>query len=303
MKRSEQKPAVAVVIGRVSTEDGDRILETLAALAGSDCEIVIADRLQDGISKRIAKDYPTVRLIPCDPDASLPEMRTRAFEASTAAIVAVTEDHCVPAPGWVEILKQAFEAADPEVLAVGGCVTNGVTDTGFDWATFLCEYSFFAPAVREGITDVLPGMNIGYRRQVLEEAPRELLTTGFWETTLHPRLLESGGKLLSLNRLRMNHCKKFSLRLFVTQRFLYSRYYSGLRFGGAPLPRRAAAAVACLLLPPILLARAAGAARRKQLMPEFARALPAFLLLVVVWSWGESVGALFGAGDALARIE
>jgi len=40
---------ISVVLGRVSTEDSDRVIETIEALApavsGEECEIVIADRL------------------------------------------------------------------------------------------------------------------------------------------------------------------------------------------------------------------------------------------------------------------
>ena len=95
---------LSVVLGRVSTEDGDRVLETIAALdpeySGAPCEIVISDRLQDAISERIKEEHPHVRLVACPPDMSLPEMRLRAFDATTGSIVAVTEDHCVPGPGW-----------------------------------------------------------------------------------------------------------------------------------------------------------------------------------------------------------
>ena len=38
-------------------------------------------------------------------------------------------------------------AGGDEVLAVGGSVVNGVCDRGLDWATFICEYSFFSPPV------------------------------------------------------------------------------------------------------------------------------------------------------------
>jgi hypothetical protein len=41
--------SIAVVLGRVSTEDTDRVIETIEALdpvvSGERCEIVIADRL------------------------------------------------------------------------------------------------------------------------------------------------------------------------------------------------------------------------------------------------------------------
>ena len=65
----------------------------------------------------------------------------------------------------------------------------------------------------------------------LDNITRELLTSGFWETTVHPVLLQKGGRFLSFNELVMLHKKRFSWRLFAAQRFIYSRYYAGLRFG------------------------------------------------------------------------
>jgi len=234
---------------------------------------------------------------------SLPEMRTLAFEASTAPIIAVTEDHCVPTPGWAKTITTAFDNGEPELVAVGGSVVNGVTDTGLDWATYLCEYSFFSPPVAEGESAVIPGMNVAYRRAALEGVPRDLLTSGFWETTVHPLLLERGGRFLSLNDLVMLHKKRFSWGLFASQRFIYSRYYAGCRFGGASFAKRAAASLASLALPPLLIARAVPAARRKGLGREMLRASPHLLAFYVIWAVGESVGALRGSGKALAMIE
>jgi hypothetical protein len=298
---------ISVVLGRVSTEDTDRVIETIEALdprvSGEECEIVIADRLQDELTRRIRRDYPRVRLIDCPAEMSLPEMRTLAFEAGTAPIVAVTEDHCVPAPGWAKTVKRAFDEAGPDLVAVGGSVVNGVTDRGLDWATYLCEYSFFSPPVAEGDSAILPGMNVAYRRSALESVTRDLLTSGFWETTVHPLLLEKGGRFLSLNELVMLHKKRFSWGLFASQRFIYSRYYAGRRFGEAALPKRVVASLASLALPPLLLVRAVQAARRKGLGREMWRASPHLLAFYCIWAVGESVGALRGPGKALAMIE
>jgi hypothetical protein len=298
---------IAVVLGRVSTEDTDRVIETIEALdpkvSGERCEIVVADRLQDDLTDRIRRDYPDVKVIDCSPDMTLTEMRTLAFEASSAPFVAVTEDHCVPRPGWATTVKKAFEEGGPDLVAVGGSVVNGVTDTGLDWATYLCEYSVFSPPVAQGESSILPGMNVAYRRSALESVPRDLLVSGFWETTVHPLLLERGGKLISLNELVMIHKKRFSWGLFASQRFIYSRYYAGLRFGDATLPKRLASSLASLALPPLLLTRAVKAARAKGLGREMLRALPYLIPLYCVWAVGESVGALKGPGNALAMIE
>ena len=297
---------LSVVLGRVSTEDGDRVLETIAALdpeqGGAPCEIVIGDRLQDAISERIRKEHPHVKLVPCPSNMTLPEMRLLAFDETTGSVVAVTEDHCVPSPGWSKRVLEAFTEGE-DVLAVGGSVVNGVCDRGLDWATFICEYSFFSPPVVEGRTKALPGMNVAYRRSVLEAADRERLRSGFWETTLHPDLVASGPTFLSMNQLAMFHKKKFSWRLFASQRFVYSRYYAGLRFQDAGIVKRLAAGAASLLLPPILMFRMTKAVAAKGLQREFIRALPSLSTFIVIWAIGESYGAIFGPGDALARIE
>lgn len=296
---------VAVLIGLVSTEDGDRILQTLDALSTRQgdvcCEVILADRRQDHISKEIARRYPQVQIIPCPQDDTLPAMRTRAYDHSHAPLIAVTEDHCVPADNWLGVITSAFQ--DQDLAAVGGCVENGVSDTPFDWATFLCEYSYFSPPVAEGDTDVLPGMNVAYRRTALDRIPREPLITGFWETTVHPLMLQAGGKFLSRNDMKMFHCKKFSKALFGRQRYVYSRYYAGIRFPKTAVVQRLAATAASVLLPPLLLWRMRKAALAKQLGEPFRQALPSLAWLVVVWSVGEMVGYLAGPGRALAEIE
>lgn len=302
---AESAPPVAVLIGLVSTEDGDRILETLAALAGDldhACEVVLVDRRRDQVSAEIARRFPAALLLPCPADETLPAMRALALSRSRAAIVAVTEDHCVPCEGWLGQVVAAF-AADPDLTAVGGPVQNGVFNTGLDWATFLCEYSFFSPPLEEGATAILPGMNVAYRREALAAVPVRALNEGFWETTVHPRLLDAGGRFSSRNRMVMFHCKRFSAGLFLRQRFVYSRYYAGLRFPGRQAAKRTAAAVASLALPPVLLFRIVRSCLAKNMGGPLLRALPALLPIVCVWAVGESWGYVRGPGRALAEIE
>lgn len=301
----ESAPPVSVLIGLVSTEDGDRILETLTALADDRdhvCEVILVDRRHDKISVEIARRFPGVLLVGCSSGETLPAMRALALAHSRAPIVAVTEDHCVPCEGWLGQIVEAF-AADSGLTAVGGPVQNGVFDTGFDWATFLCEYSFFSPPVDEGGAMILPGMNVAYRRDALATVPAHALTDGFWETTVHQQLLDAGGRFLSRNRMVMFHCKRFSAGLFLRQRFVYSRYYAGLRFPSSQAVKRAVAAVASLALPPVLLFRIVRSSLAKDLRGPLLQALPALLPIVCVWAVGESWGYVRGPGRALAEIE
>ena len=305
---TDRAPDFSVLIGRVSTEDTGRIFETLEALRGQHgaqtYEVIIADRRDDELSHRIERDYPEATLIRRPPGTSLPALRAAALERAAGRYVAVTEDHCVPAPDWLEALAGAFRAAPPGTAAVGGCVENGACDTPLDWATFLCEYSGFLSPVAEGPTAALPGMNIAYERAALRDIDRALLDGGFWETTVHPALLRSGRTLYSSNGIRLAHCKKFSFGLFVRQRYLYSRYFAGRRFAPRQRARRAAALAASPVLPLVLLFRVLRHLRAKRrLGGELVSCLPYLVPFLAVWAWGEMAGYALGPGDALARIE
>jgi hypothetical protein len=298
----------SILIGRVSTEDHDRILQALASLraqeGGHRYEVVIADRLHDEVSKKIAAEFPEATLIPCPDDTTLPDMRTRALEAATGGIIIVTEDHCVPTRNWLASFAATIAKAPSDALAIGGAVENGVADTALDWATFLGEYSGSIAPAPEGIVNDVPGMNVAYRRAAFDGVDPAVLRKGFWETTLHPVIRANGKKLFSSDAIRLDHCKKFSLGLFCRQRYVYSRYFAGIRFEKDQYAKRATAALLSLALPPLLLWRMRGnVARKNRLGQEFLRASPYLALFVVIWAAGEIVGYIAGPGDALAEIE
>lgn len=298
----------SILIGLVSTEDSERIFEMLASLRKQTglqkYEVIIADRRNDQHSHRLDKEFAEVTLIPCPPSTSLPKLRTLALDRAVGNYIVVTEDHVVPAANWLESMAQAFKSAPEGTVAVGGCVENGVYKLAFDWATFLCEYCYFPEPVEQGVTNVLPGMNIAYRHSVFDDIDRELLINGFWETTLHPVLLKKGNKFFSSNAIKLYHCKKFSFKLFVEQRFIYSRYYAGLRFERTQRLKRITACILTLLLPPVLLFRCMKQiGRKKRLKKELYTAMPYLLVFYSVWALGEMAGYLFGQGDALSQIE
>ncbi len=312
MEKEHQKdgssPEFSIIIGRVSTADGDRILETLASLRNQQglhrYEVIIADRRHGDTGSRIDASYPEAQRIPCPAEMSLPELRALALDRASGHYIVVTEDHCVPSDNWLMSIVQAFEEAPVGTVAVGGCIENGVYETALDWATFFCEYSYFLASVKEGITPILPGMNIAYHHAAFENLDAGLLTSGFWETTLHPVLIDKGLKLYSTNKIRLYHCKKFSFALFAKQRFLYSRYYAGRRFSHMQIVKRILACGATLLLPPLLLYRSSMQIRsKKRLQGEFWSAVPILIVFYTIWAFGEAVGYARGPGTALARIE
>jgi hypothetical protein len=297
----------SVVIGRVSTEDDDRILETLESLGNQEedhsVEVLLADRINDHVSQRIKNDFPDTRIIECSPNTDLPTMRTMATKQASGEFVLVTEDHCVPPRDWLKQFTRAF-AEHPEASAIGGSVVNGVTDTGLDWATFLCEYAPMSPPIESGPTPNLAGMNVAYRREIFKNVDEQVLTSGFWETTLHPLLHKQGHTLIADDNVRIFHCKKFSLGLFLRQRFVYSRYYAGIRFTPQQKAKRLMYAMASVALPPLLTFRFFQNARHKaSVRSHLAKAAPYLVLFYLVWGIGEAWGYLFGPRDALQEIE
>ena len=281
------------------------LLDAMRQQDGSpDYEVIVADRRLDQITELIRDNYPEVRLLLCGAGTPLPELRTRALECARSEYVVVTEDHCVPPKYWLASMLEAFEASPRETVAVGGPVENGVTDSALDWATFLCEYSAFVGPIPNGPAPSLPGMNIAYRRSALIELGREVLTCGFWETTVHSLFKRKDLLLYQSNSIQIFHKKKFSLRLFIHQRFLYSRYYAGLRMSRSTPAARLLMSVLTLGLPALLLLRICrNLTAKKRLTGQFARALPYLTVFVVIWAFGELVGYLTGPGEALSRIE
>lgn len=298
----------SILIGLVSTQDQERILEVLDAIENQtgdfSHEVIIVDRCQDRISAKIDENYPAVKRLTCSRDTSLPAMRTQALKRAEGRFIIVTEDHCVPAGDWLENFFAEFKKAPPETVAVGGCVKNGVADSAFDRATYFCEYGAFAEPVVEGRTSNLPGMNIAYRHEVLKAFDSEALERGFWESTIHPELLKNGQLFYSSNLVITTHCKKFSFKFFAKQRFLYSRYYADMRYPSQQVLIRTAASLATIVLPVLLLLRSL---RNMWLKPAlrkgYVSSMPALLVFYVIWAWGEMMGYLFGSNDALKQLE
>jgi glycosyltransferase involved in cell wall biosynthesis len=296
----------SVLVGSVN--GGDWIHVLLDALEHQDggvrFEVIVADRCQDGTAERIRREHPAVQVLDAAPMTELPTLRTMALEQARGKYVFVTEDHNVPPSNWISRFVEELESAPESVAAVGGLVDNAMRARAVDWAAFLCEYAGFLPPEPSGDVPDAPGMNVAYRRSVFDGFEREVLTRGFWESTVHPRLREQGRTFRRAGDVVMSHRKRFGFRYFLSQRYVYSRYYAGVRFEQGKLGKRLLYAALSPLLPPLVLMRVAkGALAREEFREPAKRSLPALACFSVAWGVGEAVGYLFGPGDSLSRIE
>jgi glycosyltransferase involved in cell wall biosynthesis len=286
-------PEVSVLIACVN---GMPVIEECLACLQPGLEVIVVDFTRAPIREK----FPWVRFVDVPVGTSIPRMRTIGLEQSHGDIVVVIEDHCLAEPGWAGRIVAAH-AAHPECVAIGGAVENGSCERLTDWAVFFCEYSRFMPPLREGPGPDITGNNVSYKRAAFAGIPEDVLAGGFWESTLHPRLLEGGARFYCDPSIVVRHKKEFGFAYFVSQRYHYSRYYAGRLAEPWGVLRRIARGAASLALPAVLLARIASNVKshRKELLLS----LPLLAVFTGVWAFGEVVGCLFGPGDSLGKIE
>ncbi len=299
---AEPRPDLSVVIASVNGLPYP--LDCLAALAAQRgdqaVEVVLADCTGPATVAAVRERFPSVRILAYDEPKSVPWLRAAGIRAARGRLVAVTEDHCVPRPDWCERLLEV--QATTGWAAVGGGVENDSTTRVVDWAVFFCEYSQHMSPVPRGVSDFIPGMNVAYDMDALEPM-MAAFEEGLWENFLHDRLRAGGFELGMDPAIVVGHKKHFTVPMFLSERFHYSRSFAGMRVAGQPLSRKLGWAAASVALPPLLVGRvSANVLRRRRHLGWYVRALPLVVVFSVMWSVGETVGYLTGPGDSLLRV-
>lgn len=294
-------PALSVVVPSVNGFDD--LSGTLEALerqrADVVLEVLVVDRLGPALRQLVASRFPLVRMLEVDADATIPDMRAVAFAAATAPAVAVLEDHVIVPDGWA---KAMLRAQTPSTPVVAGAVENAATEHLVDWAAYLCEYSHCTPPLPAGPADWLTGNNVVYPRELLERY-RTIIESGAWENRLHDAFKADGIPLTCRPEIVVGHKMHYSIGLYMSQRYLYSRSYAGARAEGAGFAKRMAMGAASLALPPLLFWRTVSRIRAKgRHTGELVRSLPLLALFVVAWAAGEAVGYVAGPGDSLSKV-
>jgi len=262
-------------------------------------DVVVPDRCGADVQQTVRRHYPSVRVLEMPSDTTIPMMRAAAFRAARGTAVAVIEDHVIVPAGWA---RRLLDAIGDGSAVVGGPIENAATDTLLDQAAFLCEYSHCLRPLQDGPATWLPGNNVAYRRDVLEQF-RDVTDAGRWENYLHDAMRERGVVLICRSDICVGHRKHYTFREYLSQRYLYARSYAGARVAGAPAIRRLGYALASAALPALLAARIGGRVLSKTRDSKLLwRSAPLILVFVIAWSYGEFVGYGFGSGNSLQRV-
>ena len=288
---------IASIVGPPFIDDCLASVEQQAKSCGAEV-IVVACGTTD-YARRIARKFPWVKVVHRATRETVPDLRRHGVERATGKIIAIIEEHCVAAPDWLPRAIATHAGGDYGV--VGGPVVDHAYERLRDWVVYFCEYNNYLPPWRDGEWHDLGSANIAYSRSVLLKY-KELLGVGYWEATLHPRLLADGVKFRSAPEMVVHHRGPFDYGYYLQQRYWFSRAFAGAR--KLPFSHKMAYFVAAPVVPFLLLARMAQRVRRRNCrVQKFAQAMPLMIPALFVYVAGEFVGYLAGPGDALLKVE
>lgn len=280
-------------------------LECLEAIererATQQVSVVVADCTGPATVRAISERFPWVQVVAFDKPMSVPALRSAAVREVKTLLVAITEDHCVPRPGWIAAMIDTLQSTG--WVAAGGGVENGATHRAIDWTVYFCEYAGLMSPIVDGPSKVIPGMNAVYDLQRLGDW-RQLMERDWWENRIHDAFVGGGFSMGLDNRIVVDHRKHFSYAMFASERFHYSRAYAGDRVAGLPWSSRIVWALKTPLLPPLIVLRIVRAVMsRRRHVGWLLRTAPLVALFSVIWAVGELVGYLRGPGDSLVKIK
>jgi GT2 family glycosyltransferase len=291
-----ERPALSVVVA--SNRAPELLRACLASLAEQSrragAEVIVARADNHGDLAALKIEWPGVRFVVAPVQADIPELRGIGLSVARGELVALTEDHCVAAPDWLDRLVQA---CGPEVMAVGGGMGNAQTRRAIDWAAYYSDYGFYDASRPPGRDTLLTAANVVYRRAVMAEVAANA-SAGEWENVVHDRLAAQGMQLRFAPEAVVRQNRTYRLAEFLTDRFTHGRDYARYRLVLEPGRNRWLLLLACGPLPLLLTWRVARLAGRGHPW-AFLRALPWTLSFLTAWSVGEAAG--YVAGPSTSR--
>lgn len=296
---SGSEPRVSViVIGYAPADLLGRCLTLLRAQAASrrDAEVlVVAHPTHQGSSLGPVKaQFPEFTWLDASPEHNVARMRGLGIARSHAAVVAMLEGDCMPAPDWLAHLVEMEPTA-----AVGGAVEPGSFRRGVDWAAYFCEFAKYMLPLPPTPAQ-LPGANVVYKRAALPD-PARLESEGFYETFVNAGI--GGGAALATDPgLVVQHERTWRAGVALATRFHHGRGFAALRLQGQPMRKRIPYLPLAMLLPFVLVARVMGEmVGRRRLVGRAVFVSPWIAALSFSWALGEFMGYAAGPGTSLER--
>jgi hypothetical protein len=295
-------PVVPLSVVLVAGSQRARAARVLAALGAqtvaADLEVVVVDVAPVEIPPLVTTGLRTryVRRPGVDRWGAA---RAEGARAASAEVVAFIEDHCFPDPTWAEILIETHRGP---WVAVGYAFTNANPETYVSRSSMMARYGAFAHPARRGPARYLSGNNISYKTRTLLELGPDLDRLLAVDFNLQELLARRGAPMFVEARALAAHQNFTSIIKEGRTGHPYCRVLAAWRadMQGWGAFRRIAYGVGAPLGAPVMrLARLlVGMAGRRALWPTVAAGLPVITVEYLFDATGESLGYLFGVGNA-----
>lgn len=282
------EPTVSVVVVRVSHNDS--LAPTLQALASQRHahvldEVVVVQH--DARPRPVCEELRAhVRTVCCPNGEGFSALRAAGVRAARGALIALTEDHCVPNENWLQAIVEAHE----QTRVVGGSIDPAPGLAGVELACYLLAYARYGSTRAAGATVALSDCNVSYAREVLERV-REVWERDFVETDVHAALLALGISMRFEPGMNVTQRRRIAVHDLIEEQRVHGAEYGrgrGARMG--PIAR-AARAGASFALPAVATLRALRGGSSLG-VGRLLTAVPALWRLAAAWSAGERRGYL-----------
>jgi len=189
-------------------------------------EIVVTDGSANRVPS-IAEVGPSVRWLKQE-GVSIFVLFATALREARGEVVALTEDHTIPQPGWIEAILRAHDG-HPEAAAIGGAIENGSTYGLVEWASyFTTQGPHMAPLGDRAVPVTTNEANVSYKRWALEQVPFDE-GSGFMAILYNRRLAEAGYSLRVDDRVVVDHFETDGFGWTTAIHFHNGRTISGFR--------------------------------------------------------------------------
>jgi hypothetical protein len=293
---------ITVVSGKQSVR---RCLEALLSQIDRDeAEIIVPYDMWSADVGELSSDFPGVRFHFIS-DAGAPSSKKlasrehRLYDRRRAAglalargqIIAITEDHAVPASDWC---SQILAAHEQPFAVIGGLIDNRV-DRPLNWALYYCDFGRYGSPLTSRRSDYVSDVNVTYKRAALESV-RDLWRDAYHETTVH-WALQSRGEVLFLDSRLVVYQQRpaISFRQAYRERIEWGRVFAETRVAACGFWSRLFYAAGAIALPALLLARMLRhMSRQRRTTLQIAKTVPLAACLLTGWALGELTGYIFG---------
>jgi len=295
-------PAMSVI---VTTPDSyDTIRQLVRALrlqtARDALEVVIVAPSAAAIRVGVAdlQSFCCWRIVELGVFHTVAQAKTAGIRSATSPVVALTEDHCFPDPGWAHALIEAHRG---DWAAVGPAMDNANPGSLISWADFILGYGPWFNPPRADEVDLLPGHNTSYKRDLLLAYGERLEALLGAESNLHQDLRARGYRLYLEPAAKAFHTNFTEPARWIPYLFYSGRMYAAERGRHWPPLRRAGYSAGAWLIPLVRLMRLLPGVVRTR--PDLAAGVSAPLLFaLIIDAVGQGVGYTLGVGRAAEKV-